>query len=68
VNAIVVHAWEELQNTVIAIQGIFVHFGDYWESPQNVAQENGAQGAPGISDGREMGGTVDPVTPELLPL
>ena len=58
----------ELQHTAIAIQGIFVHLRDYWEPPQNVSQENGTAGARGICDGREMGGTVDPVTPELLPL
>ncbi len=50
---VIIHAWEELQNTAIAIQGIFVNLGDYWESPQNASQENGAPVARATYDENE---------------
>lgn len=48
-----------------AIHGIFVNLGDYCDS-QNGSKELGAQGAPVIYDGCQIGGTGDPVAHELL--
>jgi hypothetical protein len=53
VDAIPVHVWEELHNTAIAIQGIFVNLGESWYPPQNKSQENGAAGARATYDENE---------------
>ena len=50
VCAIVIHAWEEPQNTAIAIQGIFVK---EWPHAQNVPQKHGAAGAQATYDENE---------------